>query len=207
MDKRDFEKAILALRWDERYGKERNGCKKDESTFFLPQIHCIDPDFRRALTALNITTGDLLDIGTGLGSQAIHFAQIGFEVTATDISSIALAQAIKKAEEVNARVAFINDNILHTALDEAYDVITDRGCLSLINEQYLADYLFSVSRLLRQNGHFFLKIDRKNEYFIKDIQKLFRIEAAISTIYQGESKDNLDAKFYHLTHFSEGITP
>jgi len=68
----------------------------------------------------------ILEVGTGSGCIAISLAK-GLplsQVTATDISSSALAVAKKNAERLEANVRFLEDDILNSALKEnQYNII------------------------------------------------------------------------------------
>lgn len=56
--------------------------------WFNPEL---DEDLENALDELGLRSGSALDLGTGPGTQAIHLARRGFDVTATDISETASA--------------------------------------------------------------------------------------------------------------------
>ena len=60
-----------------------------------------------------LANSEVLDIGTGSGCIAISMALSGCRVTAMDISESALDVAKENAVELNAEVAFMQENILH----------------------------------------------------------------------------------------------
>src|SRR5262245_40796974 len=66
----------------------------------------LDPDVERAIVRLGLTSGRLLDLGTGPGTQAILLSVRGFEVTASDVSASAVAKAQARAASAGANVAF-----------------------------------------------------------------------------------------------------
>ncbi len=70
-------------------------------------------DLVSAVLAKNHTPCSILDIGTGSGCIAVTLALRGFSVTATDISEEALAIASRNAENMNVKVSFVRDDILH----------------------------------------------------------------------------------------------
>lgn len=96
----------------------------------LPWTHDpIDPTLQRALEA---RTGRLLDVGTGTGAVAIAAAQLGYRVTATEISATALGLARRAATELP--ILFALDDVTASNLEGTFDVIVDRGvlhCLTL----------------------------------------------------------------------------
>ncbi len=66
----------------------------------------------------------VLDIGTGSGCIAISLALKGLSATAMDISEEAIAVASDNAKDLNARVSFVNNDILHPQpTDCTWDVI------------------------------------------------------------------------------------
>jgi len=66
-------------RWETLYQEEQI----ESMPWFTPAL---DDDLAQALDALGLRGGSALDLGTGPGTQAMHFAQMGFRVTDTDIS-------------------------------------------------------------------------------------------------------------------------
>lgn len=138
----------------------------------------MDQDFVKALEFFRVQNGRLLDIGTGLGIQPIRYAQSGFEVTATDVLSTSIETARNKVDvrEMEAgTVTFIADNILSSALDGLFDVITDRGCYTLLKEWMCEDYCRNVHRLLSPKGLFLLKVDAKRYEMIETLKSRFCI--------------------------------
>jgi len=110
---------------------------------------------------LYLGTPSILDIGTGVGEQAIFLAKKGFEVTATDVSGTALEGGRKLAAINEVGVTFIVDNIIDTKLAGQFDLIIDRGCFTILPAEYKNDYFLAIKKLLKVNGWFFLKADKK----------------------------------------------
>jgi len=117
----------------------------------------LDHDLEDVLKKLNITEGNILDIGTGPGTQAIELAGRGFEVTATDISDSAIQKAIERAAVEERVVKFINDDILETKLTENFDFVFDRGCFHVFPPDRRGDYVKTIQKLLKPSGWLFLK--------------------------------------------------
>ena len=66
----------------------------------------------------------LLDIGTGSGCIAVSLALAGYQVTAFDISPLALSIAQENAERLGAEVVFACEDILHPTHDYGrFDII------------------------------------------------------------------------------------
>ena len=71
-----------------------------------------------------LANSDVLDIGTGSGCIAISMALSGCRVTAMDISESALDVAKENAVELNAEVAFMQENILQPSpVGQQWDII------------------------------------------------------------------------------------
>lgn len=138
-------------RWDDVY-KER---PVESMPWFNPEL---DDDLKDALDKLNLKGGNVLDLGTGPGTQAIQLAQRNFKVTATDLSAEAIRLAKKKMEHEHAfSVTWIQDNILETMLNQPFDCIFDRGCFHVLAPERRSDYVGTVHRLLLPGGYLFLK--------------------------------------------------
>jgi len=78
--------------WDERYGS------KDRIWSGNPNPQLLDQ-------AAGLTPGAALDVGSGEGADAIWLAAQGWEVTAVDVSSVALERAARRAAEVGHEIA------------------------------------------------------------------------------------------------------
>ena len=117
----------------------------------------LDHDLEDVLKKLNITEGEVLDIGTGPGTQAIELAGRGFNVTATDISDIAIQKARERVALEERVVKFIPDDILNTKLAEKFDFVFDRGCFHVFPPDRREDYIKAIQKLLKPSGWLFLK--------------------------------------------------
>ena len=160
MNNEQLNQGILALRWERSYRKRFNG-DDTVSRYFLAVSEELDNNIEIALEYVGQPGSRVLDIGTGTGEQAICLAKLGYKVTATDISAIAIDYARQKASEKNVTVKYLVDNILVTNLEGPFDIIIDRGCYELIDFANAALYLTTVTNLLKPGGWFVLKTDCK----------------------------------------------
>ena len=69
---------------------------------------------RNLATTNNKISSKFLDLGTGPGTQALYLSELGFDVTASDLSEY----AIEKAEHLSNKINFIVDDILNSNLKE-----------------------------------------------------------------------------------------
>ena len=131
---------------------------QNESVETMPWFYqVLDHDFANTLTQLNLTQGHILDLGTGPGTQAIGLAQMGFTVTATDISSAAIIKAKQRSLEQHCQIDFIQDDILNTQIQKIFNIIIDRGCFNVMHSEQRASYLQTTYRLLEPKGYLLLK--------------------------------------------------
>jgi SAM-dependent methyltransferase len=156
----------------------------------------LDQDLYQELQNRKITTGRFLDLCTGPGTQAIALADLGFQVTGTDISRCAIEQAKKRSDIVDFRV----NDIFQSHVKDSFDYIFDRGCFHAFPPEQRQEYVQIISDMLSPAGILFLKcfsIKEKNHingpfrFSPQDIQELFtetfHIETIKETIYQGTS--------------------
>lgn len=109
-----------------------------------------------------VEKGDLapcrvLDLGCGVGDNAIFLAQHGFDVTGIDFAPAAIARAKTKAAAAGVDVRFEVDDL--TDLRGSYgtfDLLVDYGTLDDFGETGRARYLEQVLPLARPGGRFLL---------------------------------------------------
>ncbi len=201
-DLKKMQTFAIALRWEGRY---RKGEHLSGQGAFCPELDSLDHDFADALQQHGIAGGKLLEIGTGLGSQAIRYAQAGFEVTATDVSGTAITIAQNTAAHHGIHspaLQLLTDNILATSLREMFDVIADRGCLATLKEWELTDYARNVRGLLSDTGLFLLKLNAGQSTKARALTGHFRIEQSWETYYHGSNEQGPPALFFVLKPLS-----
>lgn len=126
----------------------------EQVPWFYPKF---DPDMAWAFQLLDIRVPTILDLGTGPGTQAIELARRGFDVTGTDISATAVAEAQRRAAAMGVPCRFFQDDLLHTRLDHSFDLVIDRGCLHVFAPRERPRYVAAVAKLIRPGGHLLLK--------------------------------------------------
>jgi cyclopropane fatty-acyl-phospholipid synthase-like methyltransferase len=109
-----------------------------------------------------VESGDLLpgraiDLGCGEGDNAIFLAQHGFQVTAVDFSSAAIAKAKAKARNAGADVDFVTDDLTRLAnVSGQFDVLVDYGAFHGLSTKDRAAYVDQVRPLAKPGAKFLL---------------------------------------------------
>lgn len=104
-----------------------------------------------------LTPGRAIDLGCGEGDNAIFLARNGFDVTAVDFASSALAKARAKADAAGVGVDFVVDDL--TRLDRVrgpYDVLVDYGAFDDLSVRDRARYVTAVVPLTHPGSRFLL---------------------------------------------------
>jgi SAM-dependent methyltransferase len=107
-----------AEEWDERY-RERDG------TMWSGR-----PNGRLVAEVAELTPGRALDVGCGEGADAIWLATQGWDVTAIDISDVAVGRARAGAERAGVAITWMSGDALQTP--------PARGAFDLVSLQYPA---------------------------------------------------------------------
>ncbi len=122
---------------------------------FMPWAHK-EPDFNLVEMVDNwpLRPCKTLELGCGTGTDSVWLAKKGFEVTAFDVSPIAIEMANKIAEENKTRVNFETYNFLTDNLKpKEYGFVFDRGVFhgfdTLDHRQVMVK---KISDTLEENG-------------------------------------------------------
>ena len=106
-------------RWEERY---RTGDTPWD--IGRPDFNLIDMVTKRPIPACKA-----LEIGCGAGSNAVWLAQQNFEVTATDLSELAIQKAGERASDAGIDCTFLVADFLNDKVPGApFGLVFDRGC-------------------------------------------------------------------------------
>jgi SAM-dependent methyltransferase len=107
---------------------------EDEDAYFAG--HALLEADRQALSARFVTPGALVDLGCGSGRLSLHFARLGFDVTAVDLSLPMLQVAGRKADLEGLRIHRVVANLC------------DLGCFPAERFQYALS-MFSTLGMIR----------------------------------------------------------
>jgi 2-polyprenyl-3-methyl-5-hydroxy-6-metoxy-1,4-benzoquinol methylase len=104
----------------------------------------------------------ILDCACGIGTQALGLAKMGFQVTACDLSPVAMERTRKEAEKRGLSMrTFVSDMLDLTEVpDGEFDAVicVDNALPHLANEEQLLRAASQIRRKLRPNGLFMASI-------------------------------------------------
>jgi SAM-dependent methyltransferase len=94
--------------------------------------------------------GDVLDIGCGLGDNAIYLAKSGHIVTGLDISPTALSTAERRAKDAGVTVTFaVTDSTKLEGYTDAFDTVVDSGMFHCLDDDAKRSYAAAAHRATR----------------------------------------------------------
>ena len=94
--------------------------------------------------------GDVLDIGCGLGDNAVYLAKNGHTVTGLDISPTALITAERRAKDAGVEVKFaVADSTKLDGYTDAFDTVIDSGMFHCLDDDGRRSYAAAVHRATR----------------------------------------------------------
>lgn len=131
--------------WEESYRSGRTGWDLGMPT----------PVFRRLAESNQFQPGKMLVICAGRGYDARMFARLGFQVTAVDFAEDAIKE-MQSLLDPDLSMEVIQADIfdLPAFMNEEFEYILEYTCFCAIDPQRRAEYIESVSSLLKPGGYY-----------------------------------------------------
>ncbi len=118
----------------------------------------------RVLDAQRIAPCRMLELGCGSGTNAIALARRGFQVTAVDVSKVAIERAQQKAQAAGVNIEFhVADIAALPPLGPPFDFVFDRGVYHHMRRASLAVFLDVLARTTRSGGLYLTLAGNANE--------------------------------------------
>lgn len=98
-----------------------------------------------------------IDLGCGVGANAIYLAQKGFEVTGVDFSEAAIEKAQARAIEAGVHVDFIVDDLTNLRhISSTFDFLLDYGVLDDLRLPQREPYVQNMLALTHSRSQYLL---------------------------------------------------
>jgi SAM-dependent methyltransferase len=121
--------------------------------------------FLKEATAARGKVTTALDIGCGLGTDAVFLAQQGWNVTAIDFVGDAVEATKKRANDAGVKATCIQADIFTWSCTDKFDLIVDAGCMHNIDRSRLSEYRRKVLGWLSDDAEFILAHWEKRHVF------------------------------------------
>lgn len=105
-------------------------------------------ELRRVVAADRIPPSRVIELGCGTGINAVWLARQDFDVTAVDLSGVAIERARRRAVETGVSVHFEVADVLDLPAGYgSFSFFFDRGCYHAVRRQDARAYVRSVQRV------------------------------------------------------------
>ncbi|MGY4859820.1 class I SAM-dependent methyltransferase [Cryobacterium sp. AP23] len=119
--------AVQAL-WDERYADRDRLWSGKPNAVLLSETNGLRP-------------GRVLDVGCGEGADALWLAEEGWDVTALDVSQVALDRAAREADQRGVEVRWLHAGLVEAALPPAsFDLVSAQYPALLRTDDHRAEH-------------------------------------------------------------------
>jgi tellurite methyltransferase len=104
------------------------------------------------ILALDYLSGEILDLGCGLGNLSLEAGRRGHRVVAVDASPTAVARINEDAEREGLPVRAIQTDIESWTIDESYDTIVAIGLLMFFRRETALKLLSAIQKHIKPGG-------------------------------------------------------
>lgn len=121
----------------------------------------------RLLDEFKIDPCRVLELGCGTGTNAVYLAGRGFDVTAVDISPLAIDKAKQRATgagvNVDFRVADLTGPPDALSTSGPFPLVFDRGVYHTLRREHLDEFLATVSALTASGSQYIILAGNAND--------------------------------------------
>jgi len=125
------------IRWNDRY-------RQGDTPWDTGQP---SSELQRVVAEVPIPPGRALELGCGTGTNAIWLAQQGFDVTALDLSALAVEKARQRAAKAGVRFLACDVTQPPAEVTGPFDFCFDRGCYHAVRRENAQGYVAALRRL------------------------------------------------------------
>ena len=116
------------------------------------------PELAELVESGRIPPGRAIDLGCGVGNEAIYLAKSGFDVTGIDFSTTAIRLARDKAQAAGVKVAFFEDDLTNLRhVSGTFDLLADYGALHALKQEERDLYMSNVLPLTHPGSRYLLR--------------------------------------------------
>lgn len=147
-------------------------------------------ELTRTLAERRIVPCRVAELGCGSGTNALHLASLGFQVTAFDLSEVALERARAKASAAALSIDFRQADLCRFDAaawnGEPFDFLFDRGCYHCARKIDLPGYRRALERLSRPGTLYLTLTGNANDAAERGPPKLTpeEIEADLGALFE-----------------------
>ncbi|MBP3035309.1 class I SAM-dependent methyltransferase [Arthrobacter sp. zg-ZUI100] len=106
-------------------GQDASGIDWDQRYAEMDKLWSGQPNGALVHEVSGLVPGRVLDVGCGEGADALWLAEQGWDVTALDVSKVALDRAVREADRRGLKVAWLHAGLVEAALPEAsFDLVS-----------------------------------------------------------------------------------
>ena len=111
-------------------------------------------DFLDKLAALKPAGAgvSVLDIGCGEGKDAVYMAQLGYQVTAFDLTASGIRKTGRLAEERGVKIRAFTADINDFQTDGRFDIIYSTGTVQYLRDENIPGFFEKVKRMTKPHG-------------------------------------------------------
>ncbi len=144
----DFlDEKVDSINWDSFYGERKRPVP------FITQNTMPDENLVKFLSChTDIKTA--VELGCGEGRNAIYMAGQGLEVTAYDLSCVAIENAKRIMAEVHVCVNFVCKDVIKSGITGMADFVYDSGMFHHLSPHRRITYIELLKKILKPNGYF-----------------------------------------------------